>query len=182
MTTTSQPDDNELTSHPDSAQLGADQGPGNSPEEDSRDMSTVMAGADDNRGGAGPHGPELGGDGPATGAGSDFDRARRAGAAGTNDPTGDVGRGQGMGHADNGDEDRGYDQSGIRGGLGSAGGREDLSDRQTDTGANPFAGGYGGGNYPQPDPETAQRIGMNSQNPTEEADKAPGENTGPTKS
>ncbi|WP_046243789.1 hypothetical protein [Hymenobacter terrenus] len=102
--------------------------------------------------------------------GSDFDNRRRQGATGPDDEYGTVGRTSGMGRAGfNGDEDRGYDESGYRGGLGTSGGREDLSNRHFDTDRNPLRGGYGGGDYSQPEnEELRQNIGMHSRNPTEE--------------
>jgi hypothetical protein len=70
----------------------------------------------------------------------------------------------------NGDQDRGYDESGIRGGVGSSGGREDLSDRAIPD-SNPFTGGYGGGDYDRPDESQTRNIGLNSRNPTDESNQ-----------
>jgi hypothetical protein len=109
------------------------------------------------------------GDGINAPQGSDFNNLRRQGASGFDDSLGSVGRGQGMGRAGfNGDHDRTYDESGIRGGLGSSGGREDLSDRNLGADSNPFTGGYGGGDYGLPNDPLIERIGMNSRNPTED--------------
>ena len=147
----------------DPAQLGADAQPALTPEDDSHDMSTVMADADTDAGR--PFAAK-----PTTGQGSTFDQARRQGAAGDADaPTEDVGHGQGMGRTQgDGDEDRGYDQSGQRGGLGSSGGREDLSERQTDTGQNPFTGGYDGGGQHQPPATQTEHLGLNTPAPTKQ--------------
>jgi|GEM_PF-2002535 len=178
MATHDQPDD-ELNRANDPAQLGADQGPVSRPEEDPRDMSTVLANPEGTRTEAGPNTQEQdttsrADHGPTAERGSDFDRQRRQGAGGIGDNSGAVGRGQGMGHAGfNGDEDRGYDQSGHRGGLGTSGGREDLSDRTFPVDQNPFTGGYSGGDYDQPDESIRQHIGMNSRNPTDEPDQRP---------
>ncbi|UOQ68400.1 hypothetical protein [Hymenobacter volaticus] len=99
--------------------------------------------------------------------GSDYNQQRRYSAASPDEPYSSVGRSYGTGRADfNGDEDRAYDESGTRGGLGTSGGRENLSDRQVNSDTNAFRGGYGGGDYNQPRPEEAQNIGMNSRNPT----------------
>jgi len=166
MTTNEQPDD-ELTQPTDPAQLGADQGPGDAPEEDSRDMSTVLANADDARRQA----SDITNQSDGAGRGSDFDQLRRQGAEGAGDNSGAMGRGQGMGRAGNGDEDRGYDQSGHRGGLGSSGGREDLSDRHFDTDQNAFTGGYGSSDYDQPDNEELRgKLGLHTPNSTDDAD------------
>ena len=145
----------------DPAQLGADVQPATSPKDDSHDMSTVMADTDEGR----PFASN-----PTTPQGSAFDQQRRQGAVGDTDaPTENVGHAQGMGRTgDNGDEDRGYDQSGLRGGLGSSGGREDLSARQPDTDQNPFTGGYDGGGTHQPPACQTQRLGLNTPNPTDE--------------
>lgn len=161
MSTPDQPT-NEQNSAIDPTQLGADQGPGAAPEDNPRDMSSVMADADNRQQGAGEQQQEMAADGNST-QGSDFDQQRRQGAEGAADNSGAVGRGEGMGRAGfNGDEDRGYDQSGHRGGLGTSGGRDDTADRQLDADRNPYAGGYGGGNYDQPDDDLKQRIGMNT--------------------
>jgi hypothetical protein len=179
MTNFPQPDD-ELHRPTDPAQLGADQGPGTSAEDDSRDMTPVLATAADEPGGASSRrqtsGTGTGDSSSATGLGSAFDEQRRAGANGDGNNAGTVGSGLGMGRAGfNGDHDRGYDQSGHRGGLGTSGGREDLSNRQMNADSNPFTGGYGGGDYPQPDASQTQHIGMHSRNPTDESGAHPGE-------
>ena len=172
MATNDQPTDDQTQAN-DSAQLGADQGPITSPEYDAHDMSTVMANADGSRNGTGPdtQGRGTAAEGSNNAApeqGSDFDQQRRQGASGTDDQYGTVGRSEGMGRTgDNGDEDRGYDQSGQRGGVGSSGGREDLSDRHTDTDQNPFTGGYGGQAPDQPAASQSQHLGLNTPNPTE---------------
>ncbi|RZK21804.1 MAG: hypothetical protein EOO56_10755, partial [Hymenobacter sp.] len=144
----------------DPAQLGADAQPATTARDDAHDMSSVMADADTDEGR--PFAGE-----PTTRQGSAFDMQRQQGA--TNDaPTQDVGHGQGMGRAQgDGDEDRGYDQSGLRGGLGSSGGREDLSERQTDTGQNPFSGGSGGSPNQPPAAQTKQ-LGLNTPQPTDD--------------
>jgi hypothetical protein len=111
------------------------------------------------------------GDGINAPQGSDFDNQRRHGASGFDASYGNVGHGQGMGRAGfNGDEDRSYDENGIRGGLGSSGGREDLSDRAIPD-SNPFTGGYGGGDYDRPDESQTRNIGLNSRNPTDESNQ-----------
>lgn len=166
MTNAPQPD--ELNRPIDPAQLGADQGPGSAPEDNPQDMSPVMTTADKDRDRENPGSQ-------ATGLGSAFDQQRRQ-AAGSDDRYGAFGHGQGMGRTgENGDLDRGYDQSGHRGGLGTSGGHEDLSDRHIDAAGNPFAGGYGGGDYGQPDESQRQHLGMNSRNPADEAASAPDE-------
>ncbi|SNR95542.1 hypothetical protein [Hymenobacter mucosus] len=172
MSTTPQPDD-ELQSTTNAAQLGPDQGPVTTPENDPRDMSTVLANPES---GEGPdtsrssEAAETGAGSPTMQRGSEFDEQRREGAVGTGDNSAAVGPGEGMGRAGfNGDEDRGYDQSGHRGGLGSSGGREDLTDRNLDTAQNPFIGGYSGGTTSTPDDAIRQRIGMNSHNPTDDS-------------
>ncbi|HEX8426123.1 hypothetical protein [Hymenobacter sp.] len=110
--------------------------------------------------------------------GSDYNQQRRRSAADPNDPYGSVGRSYGTGRAGfNGDEDRTYDESGQRGGLGTSGGREDLSDRHFDTDTNAFRGGYGGGDYNQPNEAISQRIGMNSQNPSAPFDTPPSDDS-----
>jgi hypothetical protein len=166
MATSNQPDDQNQT--PDPAQLGSDEGPVTRSEDDPRDMSTIMAEADADRSKA--PGAAFGTSDPQPGQGSDFDQQRRQGAAGTGNNSDDaVGQGEGMGRAGfNGDEDRGYDQSGHRGGLGSSGGREDLTDRNVDTEQNPYTGGYGGNDHSQPDQAETQNLGLNSKKPTEE--------------
>ena len=158
---------NELNRPTDPAQLGGDQGPATTPEDDSRDMSPIMADADKSR-------SDGNKDENASSQGSDFNQQRQQSAAGDGDQYGTVGRGQGMGHADtNGDEDRGYDQSGYRGGLGTSGGREDLSDRNTDTDQNPFVGGYDGGGTDRPTEAQTKNIGLNTPQPTGDSDKNP---------
>jgi hypothetical protein len=123
-------------------------------------MSTIMADADAGR--------DKVGQGSGSTQGSDFDQQRRQGATNDGDSNGNVGQGQGMGHSDtNGDEDRGYDQSGYRGGLGASGGREDLSDRTVDTDRNPFVGGYDGGGTDRPTAAQTQKLGLNTPNPTD---------------
>ncbi|TGD80464.1 hypothetical protein [Hymenobacter wooponensis] len=171
------PPNDEQNNAMDPAQLGADQGPGSSPEEDPRDMSTVLANAGNYRDEIGvrtpedEHGRHSGS--PQMERGSDFDQQRREGAAGDGDNSRSLGRGQGMGRTGfNSDEDRGYDQSGHRGGLGTSGGRDDLSNRNPAADQNAFTGGYGGGDYDQPDETMSQRIGMNSRNPTDEPPQA----------
>lgn len=144
----------------DPAQLGADQSPETSPRDDARDMSPVIAEADKDQSPdtAGHHGQTLG---------SDFDQQRRQGAEGQGSSTGETNQGQG--YADNGDEDRTYDQNPQRGGLGSSGGREDHADRNTDTDANPYTGGYDGGGTHQPSPEQTKNLGLNTPSPTDES-------------
>jgi hypothetical protein len=113
-------------------------------------------------------------DSPATEQGSAFDQQRRQGAGGIGNNSGPVGRGQGMGQAGfNGDLDRGYDQSGHRGGLGSSGGREDVSNRNFGADQNAFTGGYGGGDYDRPDEVLGRHIGMYSRNPTDDEAASP---------
>lgn len=161
MTTNEQPDQ-ELNHPADATQLGADQAPATTPSDDAHDMSTVMADAEQGRDDAAPAPAE----GPNAQQGSDFDQQRRQGAAGAGDKAGAVGQGQGMGHAAaNGDEDRGYDQSGYRGGLGASGGREDLSDRHFETDQNPFTGGYGGGGAKRPDDAEDKNVGLDTSGP-----------------
>jgi len=168
MATHNEPDDQQNQSI-DPAQLGGDQAPATRPEDDARDMSTVMADADADR--SKTPGAAFGNSNPQPGQGSDFDQQRRQGAEGTGNNSDDaVGQGEGMARAGfNGDEDRGYDQSGHRGGLGSSGGREDLTDRNVDTEQNAFTGGYGGSDYDQPDKSETENLGLNSRNPTDEA-------------
>ncbi|GGF26987.1 hypothetical protein [Hymenobacter cavernae] len=167
MATDNQPADQQNQT-PDPAQLGGDQAPATRSEDDPRDMSTVMADADMDRSQA--PGAAFGTSDPQPGQGSDFDQQRRQGAEGTGNNSDDaVGQGEGMGRAGfNGDEDRGYDQSGHRGGLGSSGGREDLTDRNLGTDSNAFTGGYGGGDYDQPDKSQTQNLGLNNGGPTKE--------------
>jgi hypothetical protein len=185
---TASPDPNDELHRPtDPAKLGADQGPGTTPEDDAHDFSSVMAQADGNPTGEGPrpHTPgEKTGNKEAGGQlGSEFDELRRQGASGPGGEYGTVGRSNGQGRAGfNGDEDRGYDQSGHRGGLGTAGGRDDFSDRNFDTDNNPFTGGYSGGDYGTPDESITRRIGMNSQNPTDESAAAAPESSEPNNS
>lgn len=169
MTIDERPDEtqNQAT---DPTQLGADQAPATTPRDDARDMSPVLADSFRQQGAASATQTEgeQHADNSST-QGSDFDQRRREGAQGTGDNSAAMGRGQGMGHAGyNGDHDRGYDESGHRGGLGTSGGREDLSDRKFDTEGKPFAGGYGGGNYDQPDPLTSPHIGMDGTNSGEQ--------------
>lgn len=157
MATTAQPD-HELNQPNDPAQLGGDQGPATNAADDSHDMSTIMADADAGR-------DKVGQDSGST-QGSDFDQQRRQGATGDGEANGNVGQAQGMGRTDNGDEDRAYDQSGYRGGLGASGGREDHSDRTVDTDRNPFVGGYDGGGTDRPTADQTQNLGLNTPNPT----------------
>jgi hypothetical protein len=156
MATNDQPE-NEQNYPTDPAQLGADQAPATNAADDAHDMSTVLADPATGRDDAAPA--------PAAAAqqGSDFNQQRQQGAAGNGDSYGAVGRSQGMGHTtDTGDEDRGYDQSSYRGGLGASGGREDLSERNTDPAHNPFAGGYGGGPNDQPNDAKAKNVGLDT--------------------
>ncbi|RZL14558.1 MAG: hypothetical protein EOO62_05135 [Hymenobacter sp.] len=158
MATTAQPDHDQNQPN-DPAQLGGDQGPATTAADDSHDMSTIMADADAGR--------DKVGQGHGSTQGSDFDQQRRQGATNDGDANGNVGQGQGMGRTGtNGDEDRGYDQSGYRGGLGASGGREDHSDRTVDTERNPFVGGYDGGGTDRPDAAQTQNLGLNTPNPT----------------
>lgn len=159
---------NEQTSqdlnHPaDATQLGADQAPATTPSDDAHDMSTVMADAQQGRDDA-----AAPAEGPNAQQGSDFDQQRRQGATGDGDNAGAVGNGQGMGHAEgNGDEDRGYDQSGYRGGLGASGGREDLSDRHFESDQNPFTGGYGGGGDKSASDAKDKNVGLDTSGPAQ---------------
>jgi hypothetical protein len=162
MATNEQPA-NEQNQAIDPAQLGADQAPETTARDDSRDMSTIMANAE--------AGQTEVGNAPASGGhaqqGSGFDQQRRQGAVGSDDSSSDVGAGQGMGRSgSDGDEDRGYDQSGYRGGLGASGGREDLSDRHFDADQNPYTGGYGGTSPARPEADQTKNIGLNSSKPT----------------
>ncbi|NML67836.1 hypothetical protein HHL22_21750 [Hymenobacter sp. RP-2-7] len=144
----------------DPAQLGADQSPETSARDDSRDMSPVIAETHKDQD------PATAGQQVNQPLGSQFDQQRQQSAA--NDSAGDVGQGQGQGRAaDNGDEDRGYEQSGYRGGLGGSGGRESHDDCQTDTDANPYTGGYDGGGNDQPSPEQTKNLGLNTPSPTD---------------
>lgn len=153
MATTEHPT-NEPNQALDPAQLGADQQPATTARDDAHDLSTVLADADTDEGR--PFAAKA-----ASNQGSAFAEQRRQGAAGA--PTEDTGHAQGMGHAESdGDEDRGYDQSGLRGGLGSSGGREDLSERQTDTDQNPFTGGYDGGEQHQPPASQTEQLGLHT--------------------
>ena len=186
MATQNQPDD-ELNRPPiDPAPLGADQGPVSRPEDDPRDMSTIMADPNNFRDQAGTRDLEYDaefGHGLEAGQGSHFDQQRRQGATGSDDRPDDVGRGHGLGHAGfNGDEDRGYDQSGHRGGLGTSGGRENLADRHVEADTNPFTGGYGGGDYDRPADSTSQRIGLNTPNPTNESAPRPDDDSSKSES
>ena len=163
MTTSDQPA-SEQQQPLDPAQLGADQSPATTSRDDAHDMSPVLARPENNQNE--PAHPEAGADLETT-QGSDFDQQRQQDAT-SKGHYGDVGRSMGMGRTgDNGDEDRGYDQSSYRGGVGSSGGREDLSDRQTDTNQNPFAGGYGGQGGDQPAPAQSQKLGLNIPSPTQ---------------
>ncbi|TVT43376.1 hypothetical protein FNT36_04625 [Hymenobacter setariae] len=147
---------------PDPTQLGADQGPATTSRDDAHDMSPVLADTDS------ASAQQDASSEAKTAQGSDFDQQRQQGAA-PGGHYGDVGRSMGMGQtADTGDEDRGYDQSSQRGGVGSSGGREDLSDRQTDTDQNPYTGGYGGQAPDQPAASQSQHLGLNTPNPTED--------------
>ena len=162
--TTNEQTDQKLNHPADAAQLGAEQAPATTPSDDAHDMSTVMADAEQGRDDVNAT--------PAEGAnaqqGSDFHQQRRQGAAGTDDKAAVVGQGQGMGHAAaNGDEDRGYDQSGYRGGLGASGGREDLSDRRFEADQNPFTGGYGGGGDKRPADAEEKNVGLDANGPTQ---------------
>ena len=174
MATENQPTDDQTQAN-DPAQLGADQSPATTPEDDAHDMSTVMVNADGSRNGAGPdtqgRGPAAeGSNNAAPEQGSDFDQQRRQGASGTDDQYGTVGRSEGMGRTgDNGDEDRGYDESGYRGGVGTSGGREDLSDRNFDNDQNPYTGGYGGTSPDRPDSTQTSRIGLDTPSPEGDA-------------
>lgn len=162
---TNQPADNEQNRPTDPAQLGGDQGPATTPEDDARDMSPIMADADKSRTDENRETSQQG---------SDFNQQRQQGAEGQGDSYGATGRGQGMGHAaDSGDEDRGYDQSGYRGGLGASGGRENLSDRNTDTNQNPFVGGYDGGGTDRPTEAQTKDIGLDAPQPNSDSDKSP---------
>lgn len=153
----------------DAAQLGADQGPATTARDDAHDMSPVLADTD-----SASAQQDASADSNTT-QGSDFDQQRQQGAA-PGQHSGEVGRSLGMGRTgDNGDEDRGYDESGQRGGVGSSGGREDLSDRQTDTNQNPFTGGYGGQGGDQPAPAQSQQLGLNTPSPTEGEPASPQE-------
>jgi hypothetical protein len=161
---TNEQTDQELNRPADATQLGADQAPATTPSDDAHDMSTVMADAE--------RGRDDVATAPAEGAnaqqGSDFDQQRRQGAAGNEHTTGAFGPGQGMGHADtSGDEDRGYDQSGYRGGLGASGGREDLSDRHFEEDQNPFTGGYGGSGAKRPDDAEDKNVGLDAAGPAQ---------------
>ncbi|TGE04286.1 hypothetical protein [Hymenobacter fodinae] len=165
------PPPNDQNNATDPAKLGADQGPGSSPEEDPRDMSTVLANTGNYRDEVALRHPNSAHSNPSDPEqGSDFDHQRRQGATGSGNQSGAVGAGEGMGRAGfNNDEDRGYDQSGHRGGLGTSGGREDLSDRNANPYQNAFTGGYGGGDYDQPDDSQTQGLGLNSRNPADQS-------------
>jgi hypothetical protein len=138
----------------DPAQLGADQSPETSPRDDAHDMSPVLAEADKDQS------PDTTRQQHGQALGSDFDQQRRQGAEGHGNPTGETSQGQGR--TDNGDEDRTYDQNSQRGGLGSSGGREDHTDRHTDTNANPYTGGTH-----QPSAEQTHNLGLNTPSPTD---------------
>lgn len=167
MAISNQPDD-ELNLPNDPAQLGSDQGSGFNTGDDPRAMPRIPMNAVDTSDQAGSAASGQISDGINAPQGSDFDSQRRHGASGFDDSLGAVGRGQGMGRAGfNGDHDRTYDESGIRGGLGTSGGREDLSDRNLGADSNPFTGGYGGGDYDRPSEQQTQNLGMNSRNPTD---------------
>ncbi|QJX48520.1 hypothetical protein HMJ29_16995 [Hymenobacter taeanensis] len=162
---------NEQNSATDPAKLGADQGPGASPEADPRDMSSVLADPGNYRDQVALRHPgsteATPGGTAAPQQGSEFDQQRRQGATGSGDNSGAVGAGEGMGRAGfNNDEDRGYDQSGHRGGLGASGGHEDLSDRALPSDQNAFTGGYGGADYTQPSSSQTKDLGLNSPKPT----------------
>lgn len=149
----------------DPTKLGADESPATTSRDDSHDMSTVLA--DDGQQDAAPPAEPAGraAHSAQNEQGSDFDRQRQQGAAGPGGNPSDVGQGQGMGRSSsNGDEDRGYDQSGHRGGLGSSGGREDLSDRQP-ADQNPFTGGYND----QPAASQSAQLGANTTSTDETA-------------
>ncbi|QIL77659.1 hypothetical protein [Hymenobacter sp. HDW8] len=162
----------ELNQPNDPAKLGSDQGAGFNADDDPRAMPRSPLNAVDTSDQAGSVAPGQIGDRINAPQGSDFDTQRRQGASGFDDSLGSLGRGQGMGRAGfNGDEDRTYDESGIRGGLGSSGGREDLSDRNLGVDTNAFTGGYGGGDYNRPSDPLVDRIGMNSRNPTDESEQ-----------
>ena len=163
MATNEQPDQ-EPSRPTDAAQLGADQAPETAPSDDAHDMSTVVADAESGRGEVGVQPAQ----GQAAQQGSDFAQQRRQGAAGDGDKASAVGQGQGMGHAAaSGDEDRGYDQSGHRSGLGASGGREDLSDRHFETDQNPFTGSYGGGGAKRPDGAADKNVGLDAGGPAQ---------------
>lgn len=101
----------------DPAQLGGETEPTTPARDDSHDMTTVLADADSAQGRPFASQPV---EAP---QGSEFNQQRQQGATADPDHTqANVGPGQGMGRTSDGDEDRGYDQSGIRGGLGSSGG------------------------------------------------------------
>jgi hypothetical protein len=171
MANDNQPND-ELNQPNDPAKLGSDQGSGFNADDDPRAMPRTPLNAVDTSGQAGSVTSGQIGNGINAPQGSDFDNQRRQGASGFDDSYGTVGRGQGMGRAGfNGDEDRTYDESGIRGGLGNSGGREDFSDRSFGADSNPFTGGYGGGDYDRPSDPLVERIGMNSRNPTDESEQ-----------
>lgn len=156
---TNEQTDQELNRPADATQLGADQAPVITPNDDAHDMSTVMADAQQGRDDVAAAPVE----GPNAQQGSDFDQQRRQGAAGAGDKTNAVGQGQG--HAANGDEDRGYDQSGYRGGLGASGGRENLSDRHFEADQSPFTGGYGGGADKPAEAAGDKNIGLDTSSP-----------------
>jgi hypothetical protein len=167
MTTSDQPADEQRPL--DAAQLGADQGPATTARDDAHDMSPVLADTDS------ASAQQDASSNSKTTQGSDFDQQRQQSAA-PGSQYGEVGRSMGMGRTgDNGDEDRGYDQSSYRGGLGSSGGREDLSDRHTDTDQNPFTGGYGGQSHDQPAASQSQHLGLNTPSPTEGEPTSPHE-------
>jgi hypothetical protein len=149
----------ELNRPTDATQLGADQAPATAPGDDAQDMPAALAGAARERNDAGAPPTQ----GSAAQQGSDFDQQRRQGAAGAGGSNAGA-VGQGMGHAEtSGDEDRGYDQSGYRGGLGASGGREDLSDRHFEADQNPFTGGYGGGGGDKsPDDAADKNVGLDT--------------------
>jgi hypothetical protein len=167
MTTSDQPANEQQPIDP--AQLGADQGPATTSRDDAHDMSPVLADTDS------ASAQQDASSNAKTTQGSDFDQQRQQSAA-SGSQYGDVGRSMGMGRTgDNGDEDRGYDQSSYRGGVGSSGGREDLSDRQTDTDQNPFTGGYGGQTPDQPAAAQSKHLGLNTPSPTEGEPTSPQE-------
>lgn len=164
-----QPTD-ELTNPTDPAKLGSDQGSGFNAD-DPRAMPRTPLNAVDAGDQAGSVAPRPVGEGINAPQGSDFDAQRRQGSVGDDNQYGAVGHGQGMGRAGfNGDQDRGYDESGIHGGVGSSGGREDLSDRAAPD-SNAFTGGYGSSDYDRPSEEQTQHLGLNTPNPTDNPDQ-----------
>jgi hypothetical protein len=162
-----QPND-ELNTPNDPAKLGSDQGSGFNTDDDARAMPRTPLNAVDASDEAGARSPER--DGSDTPLGSAFDQQRRQGAMNDDSSNGTAGQGEGMGHTgSNGDEDRGYDENGLLGGVGSSGGLEDFSDRVFPD-SNPFTGGYGGSDYDQPSEEQTQHLGLNTPNPIDTVD------------